>query len=200
MEPRNETPESAPNEDGFQIVSPEPVKEEPAGSTSLDQLRAEFEEEHGEPVDWTNPDEKMYAFGARPPAEEPAPSEGEAMFQELLAHLESQLFGPAARDEKRHNAQMEMVGDHLRAAMAEADLEQNGSADPEAETLAWGIWKSDCGCLHFGVSDGKGGWAKEFDDVDPQKLAGIVQDMAQSLAQSAMSLLVALAESGHGGV
>lgn len=220
MEPNNE---AAPNEDGFQIVSPErflemklqaaaarkfqaetefaladpdraaalrdavtePPGEEPVAYTPLDQLRREFEEEHGEPV-------------------EPPPAEGEEMFRELLEHLEAEmpdvgqllggLFQAAQRDEKAHAAQMELVGDRLRAAMAEANLEQNESGSPEAETLEWGIWRSTCGCLHLGAPDGRGGWAKSFAEVEPEKLEEVVRDMAQSLAQVAMTLIAALME------
>lgn len=158
-----------------------------------------------EPNDWTDPDEKMYAFGSRPPEEPSAPS-GEELFRELLEHLEAEmpdvsqllggLFQAAQRDEKAHSAQMELVGDHLRAAMAEANLEQNESGSPEAETLDWGIWRSACGCLHLGAPDGRGGWAKSFAEVDPEQLEEVVRDMARSLAQVAMTLIAALLEEG----
>lgn len=140
------------------------------------------------------------------PAETEPPTEGEELFRELLEHLTQELpdlgpllgglFQSVKRDEAEHSRQMELVGDHLRAAMAEANLEQNESASPEAETLEWGIWKSNCGCLHLGAPDGRGGWAKSFADVEPEKLEEVVRSLARGLSHAALTLIGALMEDG----
>lgn len=134
--------------------------------------------------------------------------QAEPEFEELLEFLQAELpdlgnllagfMNSVKRDEAQHDAQMELVSAQQRAAMAEADQEQNASESPEATTLAWGMWKSECGCIHFSVPDGKGGWASSMEQVEPEKLVEVVQSMTRSLGETGLTMLRALASTEEG--
>lgn len=139
-----------------------------------------------------------------PTNETPEPKSDEPEFEDLLKFLEEQipdldgllggLFSGAQRDVEKHDAQMELVADHLRAAMLDADQEQSASDSSEAEPLAWGLWRSQCGCLHLSVPDGKGGWATNVEDVEPEKLLEVINGMVRGLGEAGLTMLRALAE------
>ena len=136
------------------------------------------------------------------------PQQDEPQFEELLELLQAELpdlgtllaslAGSVQRDEKKHDAQMELVSAQQRAAMAQADQEQSASDSSEAEPLAWGLWRSQCGCLHLSVPDGKGGWASNIEQVEPEKLLEVINGMVRGLGEAGLTMLRALASTEEG--
>lgn len=117
-------------------------------------------------------------------------AEGVPGLEGLMDYLVQQFSAPdPAELESRlaHEERMKTISSAMRDSMVGAD-EKLGE-EHASDRLAWGLWKSGCGCIHLGLPDGKGGWATRPEELEEVATSAQIKEIIHAVAQTGVLLM-----------
>ena len=131
-------------------------------------------------------------------AELPLPQSVDDMLNYIMEHLGSGADPEREARQAAHEKRTEVVSRKLAQSLGEAD--ETVPEEFASEKLSWGLWRSGCGCLHFAIPDGSGGWLwGNSDGLDQALTSKLVEQVAQDLASAQELMQSLLRELGYQG-